>query len=80
MAGCDLAEEALADPANDGDRLAVPDRLVTRAVRTFTGWLAAPRDLREVAIIAGWRDSLKCGIGVRPGMEPDQGDRNGVSG
>jgi hypothetical protein len=50
-------------PANDGDRLAVPDRLVARPVRTFAGSLAAPRDLREVAIIAGWRDSLEWGIG-----------------
>lgn len=47
-AGLDLLENALTDPANDGDRLAVPDRLVARAVRAFAGWLAAPRDQRVV--------------------------------
>jgi len=47
-AGGDLFQDALADPANDGDCLAVPDRLVARAVRTIACRLAAPRDQRVV--------------------------------
>ncbi|MNF09656.1 hypothetical protein D3C80_2103740 [compost metagenome] len=32
-------------------------------------------DFQADACLAGWRDSLKWGICVRPGMEPDQGER-----
>lgn len=44
----DLFQETLADPANHGDRLAVADGLVARAVRAILGRLAAPGDQRVV--------------------------------
>jgi hypothetical protein len=43
-----LLEDAAAYPANDGDRLAVPDRLVAWAVGALAGRLSPPRDQRVV--------------------------------
>ena len=39
----------------------------------MTGAVMVINDFQAGARLAGWRDSLKWGIGVRPGMEPDQG-------
>lgn len=40
----ELLQKAPADPANDGDGLAVADRLVAGPVRAFACWFAAPWD------------------------------------